>query len=193
MKFTVYKITNTLNDKIYVGVHKTENPHDSYMGSGKIIKDAIAKYGKHNFKKEVMFIFDSLQEALDKEREIVTFEFIENSYTYNIALGGGLGGKNINGFTFEGHNHSAETKAKIAKSSTGNSANSGRSFDDLHKRKIGESNAIALKGKPKSEEHKRKIRETLLRRNRMLGDGVVGNITDFESGDGGFEPCSPSQ
>lgn len=193
MIYTVYKITNILNNKIYVGVHKTENPYDSYIGSGKIIKDAIAKHGKHNFKKEVMFIFDTLQEALDKEREIVTFEFVENTNTYNLALGGGLGGKNINGFTFYGHKHSDETKAKIAKNSVGNLANSGRLFDDQHKRKIGESNAIALKGKPKSEEHKRKIRETLLKKRQKLGDGVAGNITDFESGDGRFEPCSPNQ
>lgn len=41
MKYTVYKITNKINDKIYVGVHSTDNPNDSYMGSGKIIKDAI--------------------------------------------------------------------------------------------------------------------------------------------------------
>ena len=40
----VYEITNKLNGKIYVGKHSTTNLHDGYMGSGSILKDAIAKY-----------------------------------------------------------------------------------------------------------------------------------------------------
>ena len=193
MKYTVYKITNKINDKIYVGVHSTDNPNDSYMGSGKIIKDAIKKYGKNSFIKEILFVFDTLEEALIKERDIVTREFVEQTDTYNISLGGGLGGKNINGLSFAGHSHTQESKEKIGKASTGRSANKGRILSEHHKKEIGLKNSKSLKGKPKTEEHKRKIRESIIKRNRMLGDGVVGNITDFESGDGRFEPYSPSQ
>ena len=84
----VYKITNLINNKIYIGVHKTNNLNDEYMGSGTIIKAAIKKHGLEKFKKEILFMFDTYQEALDKEREIVTETFIENPLTYNIREGG---------------------------------------------------------------------------------------------------------
>ena len=42
MHYTVYKITNTANGRIYVGVHRTENPHDSYLGSGNLAPSGCA-------------------------------------------------------------------------------------------------------------------------------------------------------
>lgn len=166
MKYTVYKVTNMINNKYYIGVHSTKNPNDSYMGSGKIIKDAILKYGKENFRKEVLFVFDTLEEALSKEKEIVTEDFVKNENNYNISLGGGLGGKNINGFSFSGHAHSQETIEKIRHASVGNSHNKGKKLTDDHKKKIGAKNAVVLKGKQKTEEHKQKIREAILKKNR---------------------------
>ena len=51
MFYTVYKITNLINNKIYVGVHITKNLNDSYMGSGVNIKRAIKKYGNKDSSK----------------------------------------------------------------------------------------------------------------------------------------------
>lgn len=46
----IYKTTNKINGKIYVGLDTKNNP--KYLGSGKIIKFAIKKYGKENFEKK---------------------------------------------------------------------------------------------------------------------------------------------
>lgn len=96
MKYTVYKITNLINNKIYVGVHKTSNLEDGYMGSGLNIKRAIKKYGVDNFKKEYLAIFDNETDMFDMESKIVNSEFIENCQTYNIVEGGNGGFKYIN-------------------------------------------------------------------------------------------------
>lgn len=103
MKYIVYKTTCLVNNKIYVGVHQTKNPEifDGYLGRGlyknhsKYIKNPVApfhyavkKYGFENFKREVLFIFNSREDAYNKESEIVNEEFILRNDTYNVALGG---------------------------------------------------------------------------------------------------------
>jgi hypothetical protein len=87
--YIVYKITNKINDNIYIGVHVTENINDKYMGSGSNIKKSIKEFGKENFEKIILYNFDTKEEMLDKERELVNEEFIKRNDTYNICLGGG--------------------------------------------------------------------------------------------------------
>lgn len=87
-KYTVYKTTNKINGKVYVGFHKTTDPNDDYLGSGKIFKRALKKYGKENFIKEVLFVFNTAEEMFSKEAEIVDKLFVESENTYNIMEGG---------------------------------------------------------------------------------------------------------
>lgn len=79
-----------MNQKIYIGYHSTNNINDGYMGSGKLIKRAILKYGIENFQKDILFIFDNKKEAELKESEIVNSEFCLREDTYNIAIGGNV-------------------------------------------------------------------------------------------------------
>lgn len=88
MHYLVYQTTNLINGKIYIGIHATENIDDSYMGSGKFIQQAILKYGKENFQKEILFNFDNFDEMVAKEIELVTEEFVSRKDVYNIVVGG---------------------------------------------------------------------------------------------------------
>lgn len=91
MFFYLYKITNLINGKFYIGVHSTKHIDDEYMGSGKNLKKAIQKYGINNFLKEIILTFESAEEMFNAEKEIVNEEFVKRRDTYNIKLGG-LGG-----------------------------------------------------------------------------------------------------
>lgn len=106
MEYIVYLTTNTINNKIYVGVHGTEDSSkfDGYIGNSiNIYKSnpelknpkipfhkAVKKYGYNAFKRATIKVFETEQEALDLEAEIVNEEFIKRSDTYNITLGGGM-------------------------------------------------------------------------------------------------------
>ena len=105
-KYLIYKITNTINDKIYIGSHKTKNINDGYMGSGNLIKRAIKKYGTENFIKEILFVYDNPTQMYKKEAEIVNEEFLLLENTYNIKLGGNGGFDHIHSSElYKGNNH----------------------------------------------------------------------------------------
>jgi hypothetical protein len=90
--YCLYQITNLINGKIYVGVHKTADPLDGYLGSGPLIRKAVAKYGRENFRKDILETYEDYESLNRAEAEIVTREFIERPDTYNLDLGG-RGGK----------------------------------------------------------------------------------------------------
>jgi len=88
MYYTIYKATNTINGKYYIGKHKTKKQDDMYYGSGKAILLAIKKYGKDNFKKEILYELNSQEEMNEKERSIVNQDIVNDSMSYNMMLGG---------------------------------------------------------------------------------------------------------
>jgi len=96
MKYIIYKTTNIINSKFYIGYHESEILEDSYLGSGKLLKKAISKYGKQNFKKEILYVFPTKEEALLKELELVSEDFVKSDKNYNLKVGGEGGWDHIN-------------------------------------------------------------------------------------------------
>lgn len=92
INYCVYKITNLINGKIYIGKDKYCDPN--YMGSGKILKLAYKKYDIKNFKKEIICYCNNENEYNEKEIFYIKEynSFVPNGYNINI---GGKGGDNF--------------------------------------------------------------------------------------------------
>lgn len=92
----MYQIKNKVNGKIYVGVHKTTDMNDGYMGSGKVIRTAINKYGIKNFEKTILETFENSEDMFKREKEVVTEDFLSRDDVYNLRRGGSGGFDYIN-------------------------------------------------------------------------------------------------
>jgi len=85
----IYKITNLINGKIYIGKSIYNNPN--YYGSGTFLNKAIKKHGKENFKKEIIIEFYFYDEKLLNKEEIYWIKYFnsrESNIGYNITKGG---------------------------------------------------------------------------------------------------------
>jgi group I intron endonuclease len=88
MYYTIYQLTNLINNKIYIGMHQTMHLDDRYMGSGSYLRRAQNKYGLENFLKEILFTYDNIDDMINKERQLVNTRFVARSDTYNLIEGG---------------------------------------------------------------------------------------------------------
>jgi hypothetical protein len=86
MPYFIYKTTNLINSKYYIGVSNGNN--SSYKGSGTALLKAMKIYGGKNFVKEILETFETEKEAFAREAEIVNEEFVNDKNTYNIKVGG---------------------------------------------------------------------------------------------------------
>jgi len=85
LHYLIYKTTNLVNGKYYVGKHKTKNRDDNYLGSGKLLCAAIKKYGRENFVREIILECYSEEEMNLAERILVVPDLEVN---YNLCPGG---------------------------------------------------------------------------------------------------------
>lgn len=88
MRYIIYKVTNIVNGRYYIGRHATNNIHDDYLGSGKGIINAIRKYGIESFKKEILAEAFSAEDLWELEKQIVNDEIVKDPLSYNMAYGG---------------------------------------------------------------------------------------------------------
>lgn len=100
----IYKTTNNINGKFYIGVHSTNKIKDGYIGCGiyrqsdaihKSKKSrflgfahAVKKYGYKNFTKEILYFFTNKEDAYAEEERTVTKDFIQKRNNYNLKIGG---------------------------------------------------------------------------------------------------------
>lgn len=172
-KWYIYRTTNLINGKDYIGQHLDHG--DEYWGSGTMLKRALKKYGKENFKKEILEDNILSQEEADKKElyyiktaKLVgkaEYNEIDDRYTPHVRV-------ITNGYIFSQRTRermsearkgkkpyvmTEEIKNKISEGLKGNTPwNKGLSCKPLseeHKNKISE----ALKGIKRSEETKKKI------------------------------------
>ena len=145
----IYKITNEINGKIYIGKHSTDNLNDGYMGSGVVLRQAIKKYGVENFTKDIIEFCDKEVELNDLEKHYIDkYKSTDKSIGYNLTPGGD--GYSVGHTSWlKGKHVSEETKRKISE------ANKGRKHTEEEKKKLSELG----KGRHHSEESKKKLSE----------------------------------
>lgn len=152
----IYKITNLINGKIYIGQRKIYDEFrddlslDKYMGSGVYINRSINKNGIENFSKEIIDFADSKEELNYKEKYWIKElgSLYKNGNGYNLT-DGGMGGATYgerNAWSKEGRirnniknhwigrKHSEETKEKISKTKKGSTPpNKGKKYTEAEK------------------------------------------------------------
>ena len=111
----VYITTNLINGKQYIGQHKGDGS-DNYLGSGDRLIIAIKKYGKHNFKREIIEFANSVEELNELERYYITLaNAVKSEDFYNIANGGYVNPHNGEENGMFGKHHTLEAKNKMSK------------------------------------------------------------------------------
>lgn len=102
----IYKTTNLINGKIYIGQHKLNN--NKYLGSGKLLKKAILKYGEKNFKREIIEYCENEEKLIDRETFWINkLDATNKKIGYNISK---VGSKAC----MTGRTHSEESRKKIS-------------------------------------------------------------------------------
>jgi len=158
MTYIIYKTTNLINGKYYIGKHKTNNIHDGYMGSGLRLQRAIQKYGIDNFSSEIIIEVKNEKELNLAER---IFVIPDKEINYNLTKGG---------HGSWSHNHNQEIYKKISESHRKNplfiekgrilgNSNKGRKHsEEINKKKGRTGAANGMYGKKHKPETIEKIR-----------------------------------
>ncbi|MEG1565841.1 MAG: NUMOD3 domain-containing DNA-binding protein [Bacilli bacterium] len=108
----IYKTTNKINGKIYVGQKKSERfLGNKYLGSGKVITNAVKHYGNDNFTVEMLEEINSVEDLDNREIYwIKELNATNREIGYNISEGGKVNrtmvGENN---PFYGKHHSEKT------------------------------------------------------------------------------------
>jgi hypothetical protein len=157
----IYKTTNLLSGRYYIGMHSTDDLDDGYLGSGTRLRRAINKHGKQNFKREILEFCKTRKELKSREEDIVNLNEIAKVDCMNLKVGG------YGGFSNDEHRiKSQKAGAKAIHKRLANDKDFKATFktkvsDGLKKAyKDGWECPLGFKGKKHSEESKKKISES---------------------------------
>ena len=104
----IYKTTNTITGRYYIGMHSTNKLDDGYLGSGRRLKYSVKKYGRDNHTVEILEHCSDRTSLIEKEKEIVNHDLIKDDNCMNLHTGGMCGPiSNL------GSKRSDETKKKM--------------------------------------------------------------------------------
>lgn len=139
----IYITTNNINGKQYIGQKKYYGNYENYLGSGIALKNAIAKYGKENFSREIIEECKTKEELDEQEKYWIKYYDATNSDNFYNITGGGDGGfgsgKNS---PWYGKHLSKETKEKLSEAKKGkNNPFYGKTHTDEVKKKLSESSS----------------------------------------------------
>lgn len=187
MFYCVYKITNLINGKIYVGVHKTHDINDEYMGSGVYLGRSKEKHGIENFKKDILMVLDTEDEMFEIEELIVDSDFIKRKDTYNMKIGGHGGWDYLNSNLTNSQRIAIATSGGKAFSNRLNSdSNFKRDFSDKVRQnnikrmqnpvRDGFLNSSGFKGKTHTEEVRKRISEAAKIKQKGSGNSQFGTM-----------------
>ena len=86
----IYKITNILTNKSYIGKHKYSKKEldPRYLTGGILIRKSIEKHGIENFTKELIDTADTLEDLNDKEIYYINYYQTKTPLGYNLTKGG---------------------------------------------------------------------------------------------------------
>ena len=166
----IYKFTNLVTSKIYIGKRQSNTFDKYYYGSGKTWKQDLQLYGKNNIQREVIGWYYDYQSLLEAEKYWIKYYDARNpSVGYNIHKGG-YGGNSLNDKEAWSKLHSGERNGrwhKEVKQETRDkisAANTGQIRSDEFKRRVSDS----LKGKKKPEDFGKKI--SMAQKGRVKSD-----------------------
>jgi group I intron endonuclease len=148
----IYKTTNIQNNLVYIGqtirdLHVTEK----YLGSGRLLKEAILEYGIENFKKEILEYCPTLE--ILNEREIFWINYY-NSTNKNVGYNLSKGGTNANLSPFIKESLNT-VEAKISATSR----NKKKWEDSEYRKKVTDSNISTWSSTDKLKEHSNILKE----------------------------------
>lgn len=167
--YIIYKTTNLLNRRYYIGMHVTSNIDDGYLGSGRRIKAEIKKYGRENFSRVVLEELFSKEALAQREAELVTEELRADPLCLNLKNGGEGGWDHVKNQSIAGRArakafwsnpknvaaHAARSSARLKRMHPAGQINyntfSGKTHTAETKAKIGEANSVHQTGSGNSQ------------------------------------------